>query len=114
MFSVGFALWIGHLWDLLIEYLEIYDRTTHSWLWRNTVGLFSDEPVVRIYPLVKIINEAGFLLFIAATLWLILWIYADSYCSSMEKGKPQVFLSNLVFAAIVNTLTYIFLRVIIP
>jgi hypothetical protein len=113
MYGIGFALWVGHLWDLLLEYLEYVDKTTHHWLWRWTIGLFEDDPPPKVYPIVHAVDTIGLIFFLLGTSYVLYWIYADTYCKSHESGIIISFKKQLFKAIVFNIIIYTALRFII-
>jgi len=113
LYGAGLFLWVGHLWQLLLEQLKYIDSTTHHWAWRWTIGLFEDQPQPKVYPIVYAIDTVGFVLFLLGLSYVIYWIYADTYCESYEKNTTISFRNQLLKAAAFNIITYAALRMIL-
>ena len=113
LYGVGFFLWVGHLWQLLLVQLKYIDSTTNHWAWRWTVGLFQGEPPPKVYPIVYAIDTLGLIAFLIGMSYVVYWLYADCYCKSVETQTEVSFKKQLAIAIAFNVVIYAVLRFII-
>jgi hypothetical protein len=127
LFGVGFAVWIGHLWDLLIEHTKkadeaienaakFYSQISESWLaglWMYFKDIETPAPpptIPKVYPFVEALNILGYIMLILCVLWVMIWIYADEFCKSRETNTASSFGNRLFVATMVNVGVYVSLR----
>ena len=127
LFGVGFAMWIGHLWDLLIEHTKkadeaienaskFYSQISESWLaglWMYFKDIETPVPpptIPKVYPFVEALNILGYIMLILCVLWVMIWIYADEFCKSRETNTASSFGNRLFVATMVNVGVYVSLR----
>lgn len=107
LYGIGVYLWVDYLWGLMLVQLKIVDERMDNWIFR----IFFDESPFKIYPVVSFLNTVGLIIFIMVMCYVILWIYADTYCKKENGIDVLPFRLQLLKAIMFNFIVYVVLRI---
>lgn len=108
LYGVGFYLWVSDLWNILLTKFKYLDEKSEGWFYR----FFIDDTPLKIYPVLNLIDTIGMIIFFVFIIYVIVWMYADTYCK-LANGEETLPFKNLFLKAVIfNFITYLILLVV--